>query len=79
MYIISAEVTDASRRAVTGNANVFITRGSFSIFTSPDKYFTESGKPVVLKVNSADFNDNPVETNFKVVIHYPLGFRGKDI
>lgn len=73
VYVISAEVTDASRRAVTGNSNVFITRGSFSIFTTPDKYFTEMGKPVVLKINSADFNDKPVETDFKVIIHYPLG------
>jgi uncharacterized protein YfaS (alpha-2-macroglobulin family) len=73
VYVISAEVTDASRRVVTGNSNVFITRGSFSIFTTPDKYFTETGKPVVLKINSADFNDKPVETDFKVIIHYPLG------
>ena len=72
VYVISAEVTDASRRAVTGNSNVFITRGSFSIFTTPDKYFTETGKPVVLKINSADFNDKPVETDFKVIIHYPV-------
>ena len=72
VYVISAEVTDASRRAVTGNSNVFITRGSFSIFTTPDKYFTETGKPVVLKINSADFNDKPVETDFKVIIHYPM-------
>src|ERR1035437_2063223 len=71
VYVISAEVTDASRRAVTGNSNVFITRGSFSIFTSPDKYFTEQGKPVLLKINSSDFNDKPVETDFKVVIQYP--------
>ena len=71
VYVISAEVTDASRRAVTGNSNVYITRGSFSIFTTPDKYFTETGKPVVLKINSADFNDKPVETDFKVIIYYP--------
>jgi alpha-2-macroglobulin len=70
VYVISAEVTDASRRAVTGNTNVYITRGSFSIFTTPDKYFTETGKPVVLKINAADFNDSPVETDFKVDINY---------
>jgi uncharacterized protein YfaS (alpha-2-macroglobulin family) len=72
VYVISAEVTDASRMAVTGNSNVYITRGSFSIFSTPDKYFTETGKPVVLKINAADFNDTPVETDFKVVIHYPM-------
>jgi hypothetical protein len=72
VYVISAEVTDASRMAVTGNSSVFITRGSFSIFTTPDNYFTETGKPVVLKINSADFKDNPVETDFKIIIHHPL-------
>jgi alpha-2-macroglobulin len=71
VYVISAEVTDASRRAVTGNTNIFITRGSFSIFTTPDKYFTETGKPVVLKINASDFNEHPVETDYKIVIQYP--------
>ncbi|MDR3667974.1 MAG: MG2 domain-containing protein, partial [Ignavibacteriaceae bacterium] len=70
VYVISAEVTDASRMAVTGSSNVFITRGSFSIFSTPDKYFTETGKPVVLKINATDFEDKPVETDFKLVINY---------
>jgi len=71
VYVISAEITDASRNTVAGSSEVTITRGSFSIFTSPDQYFTEKGKPVTLKINAADFNDKPVETNYKVVITYP--------
>jgi hypothetical protein len=79
VYVISAEVTDASRRTVSGSSNVFITRGSFSIFTSPDKYFTETGKPVILKINSADFNDNPVQTSYKIIISYSDDHGGKII
>ena len=74
-YIISAQVTDASRRAITGSAEVFVTRGSFTISTSPDKYFYRQNEEVKLKVNSSDFTDKPVKTKFKVVINYPDNYR----
>ena len=70
-YIISAEVTDASRRAISGSASAFVTRGSFTISTSPDKWFFQLGKDVKLKVNASDFFDKPVQTDFRVIINYP--------
>ena len=70
VYVISAEVKDASRRVITGSSEVYVTRGSFSIFTSPDRYFVEKGKTVNLKVNANDFSDNPVQTNFDIIINY---------
>ncbi len=72
IYVFSAEITDASRNTVAGSSEVTITRGSFSLFTSPDKYFTETGKPVILKINAADFNDKPIATDYKVTITYPV-------
>ena len=71
VYVITAEITDASRNIVTGSSEVNITRGDFSIFTTPDKYFTEKGHPVILKINAADFADKPVVTDYKVFISYP--------
>jgi uncharacterized protein YfaS (alpha-2-macroglobulin family) len=68
IYIISAEVTDNSRRVVTGSSQVFVTRGSFTISTSPEKYFYEPGQTVRLRVNASDFSDKPVETKFKIII-----------
>ncbi len=70
-YIISAEVTDASRRAISGSSSVFITRGSFNISTSPDKWFYQTDNDVKIKVNASDFSDKPVQTDFRVIINYP--------
>ena len=70
-YIISAEVTDASRRAIIGSSQAFVTRGSFTISTSPDKYFFQQGKDVTIKVNASDFSDKPVQTDFRVIVNYP--------
>ncbi len=70
-YIISAQVTDASRRVITGSTQTFVTRGSFTISTSPDKWFFQQGKDVKLKVNASDFSDKPVQTDFRVIINYP--------
>lgn len=71
IYSISAEVTDASRRAISGSGQTFVTRGAFTISTSPERYFYEFGKEVKLRVNASDFADNPIETAFTVEIEYP--------
>lgn len=70
-YIISAQVTDASRRAISGSTQTFVTRGSFTISTSPEKYFYQQGKEIKIRVNASDFSDKPVQTDFKVIINYP--------
>lgn len=71
VYTMTAEVTDLSRRAITGSAEAYITRGSFSVFTSPEKYFYEPGQKISIRVNAADFNDVPVETDFEFVVNFP--------
>lgn len=70
IYVISAEVTDQSRRAVSGSSSIYVTRGSFALTASTDNYFAELGKAVVFRVNAVDFNEKPVETNFKIVLKY---------
>jgi uncharacterized protein YfaS (alpha-2-macroglobulin family) len=71
IYLISAEVTDASRRAISGSGETFVTRGSFTLSTSPEKYFYETGKEVKIRVNAYDFSDKPVKTDFIVEVFYP--------
>lgn len=70
-YSIVAIVTDASRRATEGASEFFVTRGEFSISTSPEKYFFEKGSKVRIRVNAFDFNDLPIKTDFKIIITYP--------
>jgi alpha-2-macroglobulin len=72
IYSFTAEVTDASRRAISGKGETYVTRGSFTISTSPEKYFYEFGKEVKLRVNTSDFSDKPVETEFSIEIFYPF-------
>lgn len=76
-YIIYAQVTDASRRAINGSANVFVTRGSFTLSTSPEKYFYQKGEQVKIKVNAVDFSDKPIQTDFKLIVNYPDHNRDK--
>lgn len=70
-YSVVATVTDASRRATEGAVDFFVTRGSFTISTSPEKYFYSTDSEVKLRINFFDFNDKPVSTDFKVIITYP--------
>ncbi len=77
-YTITAEVTDNSRRAISGSAQTYITRGSFTISTSPEKYFYEKGNKVKLRVNASDFSDKPVKTPFEIEIKYPDTKNGRD-
>ena len=70
VYVVTAEVKDASRRVISGSSEVYVTRGAFSIFTSPDRYFVEKGRTVNLRVNANDFSDNPVQTSFDIIINY---------
>lgn len=70
-YSIIAQVTDASRRAINGSSEIFVTRGSFTISTSPEKWFFRRGAEVKLKVNTSDFSDKPVQIDFRVIVYYP--------
>ncbi|MDR3625352.1 MAG: alpha-2-macroglobulin family protein [Ignavibacteriaceae bacterium] len=70
-YIIVAEVTDKSRNTVSGTTTVRITRGSFTISTSPEKNYSSTGNLINIRVNAFDFSDKPVSTRFKAAFNYP--------
>ncbi len=70
-YNIVAEVTDQSRRAISGSKEVLISRGLFSISTSTEKYFYQPNEEVKIKVNISDFEEKGVQTEFKVIVNYP--------
>ena len=70
-YTIEAEVTDNSRQTVSGSKDIYVTRGSFIISTSPEKYFVETGRPINLNITASDFTNKPVKTGFRVIINYP--------
>ncbi len=70
-YIIEAEISDSLNRKISPVKIVNVSRGNFTLSTTPYKYFADGGKPIPLKINASDFSNNPVETKFTVNIIYP--------
>lgn len=70
-YNIVAEVTDLSRRVISGSKEVLISRGMFSLSSSTEKYFYQPNEEVKIKINIADFDEKGVQTDFKVIVNYP--------
>lgn len=70
IYTISAEVSDNSRRTVYESKDLYVTRGGFTISTSPDKHFFENGEKVELHINISTPTNEPVENDFTVHINF---------
>lgn len=65
-YIIQARVVDKSRREISGLTTVFVTRGGFYTNIKIGKYFYKPGETVEFNINALNFNDKPVETDYKL-------------
>ncbi|RPI17369.1 MAG: hypothetical protein EHM58_09445 [Ignavibacteriae bacterium] len=69
MYIVSAVVTDKSRRSVRDSKSVNVTRSQFYITSTAGKYLYKAGEKASVDVWAADFSDKPVETKFEATIN----------
>lgn len=67
-YFIRAEVTDASGRNISNTTSVLVTRGSFYLSASVDKYLVKPEDKVIFNIISKDFSDKPVSSNFDINI-----------
>ena len=59
-YDIEAEVTDASRRVITGTGSVKVTHQPFYISVRPQRYVYQPGDTVRLEIEARGPNDDPV-------------------
>jgi hypothetical protein len=59
-FTIDAEVTDSSRRVITGSGSVFAARRPFSIFLSPRRNLYQPGDTVHVDIVAKDANGTPV-------------------
>ena len=59
-YDIEAEVTDASRRVITGTGSVKVTHQPFYISVRPQRYIYQPGDTVRLEIEAKGPNDDPV-------------------
>ena len=65
-YIVELEGVDASRQVVKGKGGFLVTRGAFTLDTTPDRYVYTPGSSGNLKVRAQDYDGKPVETDVSV-------------
>ncbi|MBV9180811.1 MAG: alpha-2-macroglobulin, partial [Acidobacteria bacterium] len=67
-YRIEARVTDEANREISGHTFVLATYGAFRIGASPSSYVYEVGSIAQLNVEARDYDGQPVETAFHLVL-----------
>lgn len=68
-YEITAEVTDASRRTITGTGSVLAPREPFRVFAWVDRGFYRVGDPVVAHFKAQTAAEKPVTGETKVALY----------
>jgi uncharacterized protein YfaS (alpha-2-macroglobulin family) len=67
-FRIEARVIDASRREVTGNGSVAVTKQRYSVYAYPRHYIHRAGDPVAIEFKALDANEQPVQTTGTVKV-----------
>jgi uncharacterized protein YfaS (alpha-2-macroglobulin family) len=62
-YTVTAGVTDAAGREISGAYKFLATVGTFRIHVEPISYFARKGDPVTLKLTAVDYEGKPVSTH----------------
>jgi len=65
-YSIEAQVTDSSRRVISGSASFVATRGSTIAQANPDRYVYTKGEVARIRVNTADYEGRPVSAKVRL-------------
>lgn len=68
-YTLSAKVTDASRREVTGEGAVAVMKQRYSVASHPQHFLRLPNERVSVDFNAADANDQPVQTVGTVTVY----------
>jgi alpha-2-macroglobulin len=67
-YVISAEVRDASRRVITGEGAVTVTRRAFYTFVQSDRGYCRPGEEMEIRIRCLTPDNRPVETEGMVTV-----------
>jgi len=59
---IEVEVTDISRRSVTGAARAWVTAGELALFAAADRHLPAPGDVVTYRLQARDYDGRPVST-----------------
>jgi len=63
-YTIIAEVTDASRRVITGSASAIVAHTEFTLTAQSERYYYHPKEKIKIRVGASDYSKNPVSTEF---------------
>jgi len=64
-YYVYADVRDASRRTITGSGSAIVAHTEFSLTAHSEQYYYETGEKISVRVAAVDYNQSPIETEFK--------------
>jgi uncharacterized protein YfaS (alpha-2-macroglobulin family)/TolA-binding protein len=78
-YTVEAEVTDASRRVITGNGEVKATHRAFYAFLNLPQEFFQAGDRVPVEVATRDASDRPVAAKGRLRVYRQLGERHEPV
>ncbi|MBM4032952.1 MAG: hypothetical protein FJ291_14355 [Planctomycetes bacterium] len=67
-YVVQAEVRDASRRVITGEGAVKVTRQAFYAFVQPDGGYYTPGQEMVIRIRCLTPDNQPVKTEGLVTV-----------
>ncbi|WP_414385332.1 MG2 domain-containing protein [Synechococcus sp. H60.3] len=59
---IEVEVSDISRRSVTGTARAWVTAGQFALFAEADRHLPAPGDVITYRLQARDYDGQPVST-----------------
>lgn len=76
-YTVTAGVTDAAGREISGAYKFLATYGSFRIHVEPVNYFARKGDAVALKVSAVDYEGRPVATRIHLKLTQTKYTHGK--
>ena len=65
-YTIIAEVTDASRRVITGSGQSIVAYSAFNLSAASPKYYYHNDEQIRLEISALDFSRNKLETPVNV-------------
>ena len=72
--MFSVNISDASGRLVSKDVSVIAARSNLLITGHTDRYYYKNDQTILLDVNIADHNLNPIQNDFEVEVKRVFGY-----
>ncbi|MFH1228444.1 MAG: MG2 domain-containing protein [Planctomycetota bacterium] len=68
LYVVEAEVRDASRRVIVGSGSVKVTRQSYYAFVQPDRGYYNPGEEMLIRVRCLTPDNKPIQAEGLITV-----------